>query len=213
MQGHRQAADVRRNPQQTLALAAVLRLALNRGRCRGALAAAAAVSLCLVSACSWIPFVGSKSEAPPAAPACPVTAVLKPVANTVAFAPGADRKPIYVAWYGLFSDISSSCTLTGATLHAALDNVIVAERGPAARDNDVNLNYFVALTGPDQAILGKKTFSVHLTVPPAEKRAAVNDHVEVAFNTGGRPIADLTIMVGMQSPPEIVDFYKHYPSR
>jgi hypothetical protein len=169
-------------------------------------------ALCLLSGCSWIPFVGSTSSAP-TAPACPVTAVLKPVANTVVFAPGADHKPLYVAWYGLYSDISASCTLTGTTLHAALDNVVVAERGPAVRDNDVDLNYFVALTGPDQAILGKKTFSVHVTVPPAEKRGAVNDHVELAFNTGGRPIADLSIVVGMQLSPDVIDFYKHYPSR
>jgi len=142
-----------------------------------------------------------------------VTAVLKPLANTVVFAPGGQHRPLYIAWYGRYSDISSSCTLNGTTLHAALDNVIVAERGPAVRDNDVDLSYFVALTGPDQAILGKKTFAVHLTVPSGEKRAAVNDHVEVAFNTGGRPVADLGILVGMQIPPDVVDYFKHYPAR
>jgi hypothetical protein len=170
------------------------------------------LGLSAVAACSWIPFVGKKDSAP-VAPSCPVAAVLHPLANTVAFAPGAEIKPPYVSWFGIFSDISAKCTLTGDTLHAVLDNVIVAERGPSARGNDVDLSYFVALTSADQTILGKKTFSVHVTVAPTEKRGGINDHVEVVFNTGGRALSDLDIMVGFQDTPDVVDFYKHFPGR
>jgi hypothetical protein len=169
-------------------------------------------ALATLAACSWMPFIGKKTP-PAAAPNCPVAAVLRPVANTVVFAPGTDKKPPFVAWFGLFSDIAATCTLSGDTLHAALDNTIVAERGPSVRGNDVDLQYFVALTAADQTILGKKTFSVHITVPPNEKRGGVNDHVEVSFATGGRPLSDLDILVGLQVSPDAVEFYKHYPSR
>jgi hypothetical protein len=181
-------------------------------RCRAAVAAMFIVGLSAVAACSWVPFVAKKSSTP-VAPSCPVAAVLHPLANTVVFAPGAENKPPYVAWFGIFSDISANCTLTGDTLRAALDNVIVAERGPSVRGNDVDLNYFVALTATDQTIIGKKTFSVHVTVPPNEKRGGVNDHVEAVFNTGGRAVSDLNIMVGFQDTPNVVDFYRHFPSR
>jgi hypothetical protein len=183
-----------------------------RRQYRAATIALAAIGVGLLASCSWVPFVGKKSEAP-ATPSCPVAAVLHPLSNTVVFSPGGDKKPPYVAWYGIFSDITANCSLNGVTLSAALDNVIVAERGPSVRGNDVDLNYFVALTGSDQTILGKKTFSVHVSVPPTEKRGGVDDHVEVTFTTGGRPISDLNIMVGFQDSPDAVEFYKHYPGR
>jgi hypothetical protein len=189
----------------------VLRSICDR-RCRAAVAAMLIAGLSAVAACSWVPFVGKKSSTP-VAPSCPVAAVLHPLANTVVFTPGAEPKPPYVAWFGLFSDISANCALTGDTLRAALDNVIVAERGPSARGNDVDLSYFVALTSADQTILGKKTFSVHVTLATTEKRGGINDHVEVVFNTGGRALSDLDIMVGFQDSPDVVDFYKHFPGR
>ena len=186
------------------------------GRSYGAAALVAALGLALLASCSWIPFVGKKQSEKPVNPACPITVILHPLANTAVFnpttAPG-DLKPLNVAWYGIFSDISASCTMTGGTLHAALDNVIVAERGPAARSNDVDFNYFVSLTGPDQSIFGKKSFSVHVTVPDKAKRGGVNDHVEVAFSTGGQPLSNLNITVGFQESPQAIEFYKNFRGR
>ena len=181
-------------------------------RYRGAAALLAALALVGLASCSWIPFVGKKSEKP-ATPACPVAVILHPLANTVVFAPGGEQKPLNVTWYGIFSDVSATCQMTGDTLHAALDDVIVAERGPAARGNDVDFNYFVALTAGDQTILGKKSFSVHVAAPDQAKRGGVNDHVEVAFATGGRPLSDLNITVGFEQPPEAIEFYKNFRGR
>ena len=176
----------------------------------------AAFGVAFLASCSWIPFVGKKQSEKPINPACPITVILHPLANTAVFSPGVapgDLKPLNVAWYGIFSDASASCTMTGGTLHASLDNVIVAERGPAAHDNDVDLNYFVSLTGPDQTIFGKKSFSVHVSVPDKAKRGGVSDHVEVAFSTGGRLLSDLNITVGFQESPQAIEFYKNFRGR
>jgi hypothetical protein len=185
-------------------------------RSRGATALLAAGALAFLASCSSIPFFGKKTEKP-VAQACPAGVILHPLANTAVFRPeaaGGDLRPLDVAWYGVFSDVSVSCTLTGGTLHAVLDNVIVGERGPAVRGNDVDFNYFVSLTGAnDQTILGKKGFSVHITVPSASKRAGINDHVEVAFSTGGRPVTDLDITVGFQESQQAIQFYKNVRGR
>ena len=179
----------------------------------GAAALLATFALGVLASCSWIPFVGKKSEKA-AAPACPATVILHPLANTVVFSnPGGDLKPLNVAWYGIYSDISATCQMSGDTLHATLDNVIVAERGPGAHADDVDLDYFVSLTGPDQAVLGKKSFAVHINVPPSAKRAGVSDHVEIAFSTGGRALSDLNLTVGFQESPQAIEFYKHYRGR
>jgi hypothetical protein len=184
-------------------------------RHRGAAALLAAFGLALLASCSSIPFVGKKTEAP-ATPSCPIAVILHPLANTVLFSPTAtsgNLRPLDVAWYGVFSDVSVSCSITSGTLHATLDNVIVAERGAAAHSNDVDFNYFVSLTGTDQAILGKKSFSVHVTVPDKAKRGGVDDHVEVAFATAGHPISDLNITVGFQESPQAIEFYKNFRGR
>jgi hypothetical protein len=186
---------------------------LRAWRFRGAAALLVALGLTGLASCSMVPFIGKKADAP-ATLACPVTVILRPLANTAMFAQsGGDQKPLNVTWYGIFSDISASCSITGDTLHAALDNIIVAERGPAARGNDVDLNYFVSLTAADQTILGKKLFSVHVSVPDRARRAGVSDHVEIAFATGGRPLSDLNISVGFQESPDAIEFYKHYRGR
>jgi hypothetical protein len=189
---------------------------LRSGRYHGAAALFACFGIALLASCSWVPFIGKKSERAAAGPACPSTVILHPLANTAIFNPSTppnELKPLSVAWYGVYSDSSATCTMSGATLHATLDNVIVAERGPAARGNDVDLNYFVSLTGPGQSILGKKTFSVHVTLPPNAKRAGVSDHVEIAFSTGGQPLSNLNLTVGLLQSPQAIEFYKNFRGR
>jgi hypothetical protein len=185
---------------------------LHSWRYRGAVALLAAFGLAVLASCSLNPFGGKKADQA-AAPACPVAVILKPLANTAIFSPNTELKPINVAWYGIYSDISVTCNVNGGTLVATLDNIIVAERGPAGRGNDVDLNYFVSLTGPDQAILGKKTFAVHVTLPDKAKRGGVSDHVEVSFATGGRPISDLNITAGFQESQQAIEFYKNFRGR
>lgn len=163
-----------------------------------------------------MPFVGKKNAAAPSGPACPATVILHPLANTVVFNPGTpanELKPLSAAWYGIYSDISATCAMSGTTLHAKIDNVIVGERGPAARGNDVDLNYFVSLTGPNQTILGKKSFAVHVTVPPGAKRGGVSDHIEIAFSTGGQPLSNLNLTVGFEESPQAIEFYKNFRGR
>ena len=189
---------------------------MRSGRSHGAAALIAVSGVALLASCSWVPFVGKKQADTPAGPACPIAVILHPLANTAIFAPNiapSDLKPPNVAWYGIYSDVSATCTMTGTTLHASLDNVIVAERGSAAHGNDIDLNYFVSLTGPNQTILGKKSFSVHVTVPDKAKRSGVSDHVEVAFSTGGQPLSNLNLPVGVLETPQAIEFYKNFRGR
>jgi hypothetical protein len=182
-------------------------------QCRAAAIFAAASIALAGCSLSWVPFVGTKSSKAPA-PVCPVAVVLRPLANTVVFGPAAERRPINVAWYGILSDVSATCTTAGGALRAALDIVVAAERGAAAGSSDsVDLNYFVAVTGTDHAILSKNPFAVHVPIAAGVKRSGVTDHVEMAIDTGGRPVSDLNIIVGFQQTPEAIEFYKNYRGR
>jgi hypothetical protein len=173
----------------------------------------------LLSGCGTVasinPFSSSSPQAtaPSGAP-CPSAVVLRPLAQTAVFAPGAARQPLGVAFYGLLSDVGARCEGVGGAVHASLDVVVIGERGPAAGKGDgVDLQYFVAVTGADQAILSKRSFPVHIAIPADAKRAGITDHIEETVPLGGRSPGDLSIVVGFQQSPEIVDFYRHYRGR
>jgi hypothetical protein len=193
-----------------------LRFGRSDSRRRAGLALPALLSLGLLAGCGGsfsMPFFGKSNTAAAPSQPCPVTAVLRPLASTAVFGASAERRPINVAYYGILSDVSATCTSNGPTLRAALDIVIAAERGAAAAGNGVDLNYFVAVTGPNNAVLGKTPMAVHVPVDGGVKRGGVTDHVEIAFDTAGRPLSDLNIVVGFQQSPDAVEFYRNYRGR
>ncbi len=172
-----------------------------------------------LSGCGTVASLNPFSSSSPPAPApqgapCPSAVVLRPLAQTAVFAPGAARQPLGVAFYGILSDVDALCEGVGGAVHASLDVVVIGERGPAAgKGEGVDLQYFVAVTGADQAILSKRSFPVHIAIPADAKRAGITDHIEETVPLGGRPPGDLSIVLGFQQSPEIVDFYRHYRGR
>jgi hypothetical protein len=161
---------------------------------------------------SW--FSSSPAQPAPAAAPCPSAVILRPLAQTAVFAPGAARQPTGVAFYGLLSDVDAKCEALGGAVHVSLDLVVIGERGPAGGKGDsVDLQYFVAVTGADQAILSKRSFAVRIAIPADAKRAGITDHIEETIPLAGRPPGDLSIVLGFQQSPEIVDFYRHFRGR
>jgi hypothetical protein len=163
-----------------------------------------------LSGCSW--FSATVSSAPAAS--CPSAVILRPLAQTAIFAPNAAHQPMGVAFYGILSDVDAKCERVGDAVRAALDVVVVGERGPAAsKAEELELQYFVAVTGADQAILSKRSFPVHIAIAADARRSGVTDHIEETIPLGGRSPGDLSIVIGFQQGPEIVDFYQHFRGR
>jgi hypothetical protein len=176
------------------------------------------LSVAALSGCSWVSspsgWFSSSAESGAPAASCPSAAILRPLAQTAVFAPGAARQPMGVAFYGVLSDVEAKCEPAGGALRASLDVVIVGERGPAGGKADrLDLQYFVAVTGPDQAILSKRSFPVHIAVPADSRRAGVTDHIEETIPLTGRSPGELNIVLGFQQSPEIVEFYRHFRGR
>ena len=148
-----------------------------------------------------------------AAETCPSAVVLRPLSNTAVFGPRPERRPENVAFYGLLSEAELKCDYAGDTLRIALDAIVIGERGAAAQGNSVDLQYFVAVTAPDQSVLSKRTFPVRIAFESNQKRAGVTDHIEETIPLGGRKGMDLNVVLGFQQGPEVVDFYKHFRGR
>lgn len=171
--------------------------------------AAALIGLVALSGCGW--FSSSSSRTTEAA--CPSAVVLRPLSNTAVFGAAPERRPDNVAFYGLLSEADLKCEYAGDAVRLSLDAVVIGERGPASRGDSVDLQYFVAVTGPDQSILSKKPFGVRIAFEGTQKRSGVTDHIEETIPLEGRKGADLNVLLGFQQNPEVVDFYKHFRGR
>jgi len=171
----------------------------------------AAIGVAVLSGCGLFGASSGKDETPAAA--CPAAAILRPLSQTAVFAPGANPQPMGVAFYGVLSEVNAKCERTGDAVRASLDVVVVGERGPAAKSEAVDLQYFVAVTGADQSIISKRSFPVQITIPPGTRRAGVTEHIEETIPLGGRPASELNIVLGFQQGPEVVEFYKHFRGR
>jgi hypothetical protein len=137
--------------------------------------------------------------------------ILRPLAHTAVFAPGRDQSPAGVAFYGVLDQVSAKCEVSGGALHVALDVIVIGERGPAALGgNAAYLNYFVAVTGPGDAILSKRTLPVTVAIPADKKRAGVTDHLDETIPLAGLTPSQLTIELGFQQSPAVVNFYRHF---
>ena len=160
-----------------------------------------------------MPFSSSKT-APPAAASCPSAVILQPLRQTAVFAPGAEHQPLGVAFYGILDDVSSKCDRTGDAVRLSLDVVVIGERGPAgAAVTSLDLQYFVAVTGPGQTILSKRSLPVRIALPTGERRAGITDHIVESIPLGGRAPGDLSVVLGFQQSPDAVEFYKHFRGR
>ncbi len=139
--------------------------------------------------------------------------MLRPLSNTAVFGSAPERRPDNVAFYGLLSEADLKCEYAGDALQIMLDAIVIGERGPAAKGDSVDFQYFVAVTAPDQSVLNKKSFAVRIGFEGTQKRGGVTDHIQQTIPLGGRKGSDLNVVLGFQQSPEVVDFYKHFRGR
>jgi hypothetical protein len=147
------------------------------------------------------------------AQACPGAVILRPLRNTAIFGPAGERRPDNVAFYGLLDEVDSKCTYSGDSVTMNLDVIVIGQRGPKAQGDAIDLDYFVAVTTPQQTILSKTPFRVHIGFNPTGVRAGVTDHIEEVIPLAGRKGSDLTLDLGFQQSPEVVDFYQRFRGR
>jgi hypothetical protein len=169
---------------------------------------AALFGLLALSGCGWF---SSSPSTPPRA--CPAAVILRPLANTAVFGPGLEARPDNVAFYGLLSEVDRKCDYAGDAVRMTLDVIVVGQRGPAAKGDAVDLTYFVAVTGPNQQIFSKKALGVHIAFEPDQIRAGVTDHIVETIPLGGHKGSDISLLLGFQQTPQVVDFYKHFRGR
>ena len=168
-------------------------------------------ALLALAGCSWgwLPWAGKSAPKE----ACPQAVILNPLANTATFAPGPERGPRNVAFYGILSEVDSRCEYVRGGVRMKLKVIVVGQRGPAAKGNSVDFHYFIAVVGPDQRVLSKHPFAVHIAFPPGKLRAGVSDRIDELIPLDGMKGGELSVDLGFQQSPEVVEFYRHFRGR
>jgi hypothetical protein len=144
---------------------------------------------------------------------CPAAIILQPLANTAVFAPGAAPRPENVAFYGILDEVDSDCEAVPGAVRMRLTVDVIAQRGPAAKGDTADFTYFVAATAPGERILQKQPFTVRVTIPSDKLRAGVADRFDEVIPLSGYNANNLTLDLGFQQGPDVVDFYRHFRGR
>jgi hypothetical protein len=173
----------------------------------------AGMAVALVLALTGFNPFGLFGKSKPAERTCPAAVILRPLANTALFAPGAAPRPENVAFYGLIDEVDSRCEALQGAVRMHLKVYVIAQRGPAARGNTATFTYFVATTAPGEKILQKQPLTVSVTLPPNKLRAGVTDTFEEVLPLAGYAASALTVDLGFQQSPEVVTFYHHFRGR
>jgi hypothetical protein len=139
--------------------------------------------------------------------------ILRPLANTAVIAPGTDPRPENVTFYGVLSEVDRTCEYTPDAVRMTFDVIVIGQRGPAARNDVVDLTYFVAAVAPTEQVLARRTFTVRIAFEPDQVRAGVTDHFVETVALAGHKGSDINFYLGFQQTPQTVEFYKHFRGR
>lgn len=169
-------------------------------------ATALAMATLATSSCSMF----DQSVPPP----CPSVSVLGDASRITKFVDGPGRDLIDVRYEAQIADAAGSCTYDvdkdtrAGKLDVEMTVVMDLSRGPADREGQAQINYFVALLGKDQAILNKQHFNATVAFPPNTSKLAWQDEpvylsIPLAAGQTGR---DFQIFVGYDLTQEEVRF-------
>ena len=163
--------------------------------------AATAVLILLVGGCALF-------QKPPPGP-CPRVSVLGVAAKLVLFRPGPGRDLIDVEFEGEITPLGGGCNYVDRdrAIEMRLEFRIAALRGPAAVGPTVEFPYFVAIVGPDQAILAKQVFASPIEFEKNRRRAGALEQTDQTIPLAeGQTGADFEILVGFQLTAAQLDY-------
>jgi hypothetical protein len=138
---------------------------------------------------------------------CPTAGVVAELRRHQVYRDGPGRDLTDLRFTAGFGDVRGDCGYDRDNLDVELTVPVVAERGPALDVNSVDIEYFVAVTGPDRRILNKQPFHVRLDFSGGKNRAnaideLVIDRIKLPKGVDGGAYA---IEVGFQLTPQEVE--------
>ena len=132
------------------------------------------------------------------------------------FAPGGGRDLTDVEYTAEFREIESDCDLdkSDRIVEASTEFQVVATRGPAARNRQIELPIFVALARAD-GVIDKRQYPLKVIFPAGEDRIAVFDAIEGTriYLEQGETGSEYEILVGFQLTRNQLEYNRRQSGR
>ena len=115
--------------------------------------------------------------------ACPTIGILKEAEKLTRFRPGGGRESADVLIEARISRAVGKCRVTQSKLIADVSAGIevLADSGPEFKESKAELEYFVAVTGPDGEIVSRESFSLTLEFEKDSKKARTFDYLSFSI--------------------------------
>jgi hypothetical protein len=137
---------------------------------------------------------------------CPVAGVLSDLDTVHEYRPGPGRDLTDLQFTAALGDVKGTCKYTAKGVDAEMTVVILGERGPALDRDTVEVEYFVAVTGPDNRVLNKEVFRTTLSFAGGRNRTGSGEElVETIPLPKGADGSLYRTEVGFQLTPEQVE--------
>lgn len=139
-------------------------------------------------------------------PPCPQVSIMDQAKKVTFYRPGPGRDLTDVVLDVRIGDIAYECSYdfddAGNSVTVGLNVLFVAQRGPAAEQNRIEVPYFVAVTNPFRHILTKKLFTLEMVFEGNAVRAqAVEELAQtIPFPVGANGAAYKSF-IGLQLTP------------
>lgn len=153
------------------------------------------VLLASVAACS-------SDEGPP--PGCPVTNFVDDLDRMTVFADGAVGDLTDVRFDAQFASLSAICNFEDDALVMDIAFQVIATRGPANKDNQAAVTYFLAIADQTGAVIAKQTFDNVLPFRGNLRRVAIKDEFEptIPYPSDQKILNKYRVLIGFQLTTE-----------
>jgi len=169
---------------------------LSRSRLRSVIRTALSLALlAFVAACS-------SDDGPP--PGCPRTDFVSDLDHVTAFAEGAVGDLTDVRFDARLGGLSAVCNFERDELVMDIAFQVIATRGPANRDNQAEVTYFLAIADETGAVIAKETFSNTLPFKGNLRRVAITDEFapRIPYPADKLILNQYRVLIGFQLTPE-----------
>ena len=148
---------------------------------------------------------GCSSSEPP--PPCPSVGTPSPLESFTQFEPAGGRDLTQVKFSGKFSGFQSTCEYDDTGVDVDLAIQMIVERGPADRDRQANLQYFVAVENGPGNLTAKQVFDVTIPFEGNSRRLARVEEISLRVPApAGHGFKQTRILVGFQLTAEQVEY-------
>jgi hypothetical protein len=146
----------------------------------------------VLSSCSWF----RRDEV---ARGCPRLGIVADAADLTRYREGPGRDITDQLFTAKITDVSGTCRFDKASANVDMRVSLVAERGAAVMNEPAaDLEYFVAVTGPQDQILAKENFRTRIDFAGRNRSGVAEELAQRIPLPGGSDPASYAVLVGFQ---------------